>query len=174
MESESCIDIVSAGVENWIVISKLRLAVHEAQSYKPAFQDLSNACGLVDSHGDKMGNISADRIAELRRCMSGAFWNLGSSIHQAGRWDHSIPFVSKGVEIDQALIDSHWSLYRTRNDVWDTFYQQLPKRALLLAGCFVKLGDRKVCSIDFFDARILMSCIGSGPMIYTWLRFDVP
>jgi separase len=151
VENESRIDIVSAGVENWIVVSKLRLAVHETQSYKPAFQDLSNACSLIDSYDD-MGSIPVDRIAELRRCMSGAFWNLGSSIHQAGRWDHSIPFISKGVEIDQTLVDSHWSLVGTSNNAWDTFYQQLPKRALLLAGCFVKLGDRKVCSIYFFDA----------------------
>lgn len=150
LENDNRVDIISAAVENWIVISKNRLRIAETQSYKPVLQDLVGACKMVD---EEIKNTPKSRVADLQRCLAGAFWNLGSSVYQAGRWDHSIPFISRAVEIDQNLLESHWSSSESQTDTWNTFYHQMPRRSLLLAGSLVRLGDRKVCFLSEFRLK---------------------
>jgi hypothetical protein len=145
VSEDSRMDVITAVVENRIIISKLQTNLSLTDTYESAYQSLLEARQVVDNLPE--GILGRGRVLDLLRCLSGAFWNLGSSIYQTGRWDHSVPFISSGVEIDRRLLNDEQMSNQSKNDTWDVFYAQMPKRLLLLAGCFIRLGDRKV-SID--------------------------
>ncbi|PVG00070.1 hypothetical protein CPB86DRAFT_782920 [Serendipita vermifera] len=144
------VDVITAAVENRILTSKLQINLNLVDSYEPTYQSLLEAQELVnnlvkDTRAD-------DRVSDLWRCLSGAFWNIGASIYQSGRWDHSVPFISGSVDVDRRLLGAERRLSQGKNDSWDVFYAQMPKRMLLLAGCFIKLGDRKGAYQIFLDS----------------------
>jgi separase len=139
------LDIVSASLESLITLSKRIFHVQDPESYENAYQHLEDASTLVNEFYVGFGvKVAKERTLDLWRCLSGAFWNLGSSLYQAGRWDHSVPYISKSVDIDKILLDAGWSTSENMNNNWTVFFEQMPKRAMLLATCFIKMNNRQV------------------------------
>jgi separase len=136
---------VSASLETFISLSKRRIRVQDPETYDDAYQLLENALTLVKGFYVEFGvNVAKERTLDLWRCLSGAFWNLGSALYQAGRWDHSVPYISQSVDIDKVLLATGWDTTESMNHNWTVFFEQMPKRAMLLATCFVKMNNRQV------------------------------
>jgi hypothetical protein len=119
--------------------------VTDAGTFDSAFDDLALALKVLDHHRTQgSGNFDDNRIQDFYRCLSGAFWNLGSQLYQASRWDHAVPFITRSIDIDRNLLQIG---SRKREDsVWKQFFEQMPKRLLVLANCFSKINNRRVCS----------------------------
>ncbi|CAG8686337.1 507_t:CDS:2, partial [Acaulospora colombiana] len=111
-------DVITATVENRILISKLQINLTLADTYEPAYQSLLKAHELMLLNDVVNDHQIGDRVIDLWRCLSGAFWNIGSSIYQTGRWDHSVPFISSSVDIDRRLLGDERRLTQSRNDPW--------------------------------------------------------
>lgn len=136
---------MSASLENFIILSKAKFRVQDPDTYNDAYQHLDEASALLkDSCAESNVTVAKERTLDLWRCLSGACWNLGSSLCHACRWDHAVPYISKSVDIDQDLLSTAWDSPDNMNDNWSTFFEQMPKRAMLLAFCFLKINNRQV------------------------------
>ncbi|KAG8827345.1 hypothetical protein FRC19_003922 [Serendipita sp. 401] len=154
-------DLVSATIECRIVLSKHLLKHVDAHTYGKSLDQLTTSLHLLeDSHTNKE-LVATGKFRTLRQCISGALWNLGSSLYQAGHWDHAIPFISEGVMVDRDLLQTESIDDKGEKYLTDQFYQQMPRRMMLLASCYVKLGERLDAYKLYRDAlACLLTLIG--------------
>lgn len=144
MQDTTRLDVVTASLESLISLAKGGFRVQNPDTYEEAYQYLESGSTLTEQLCVDQESTVSERILDLRRCLSGAFWNLGSSLYQAGRWDHSVPFVSQSIDIDKTLLNVAWGGFKDMSPSWTTHFEQMPKRAMLLASCYIKMGNRQV------------------------------
>ena len=151
-------DVLTRTLDTLFVLSRTGLTVNNPTTFVPTFEHLSRAVRILDS-------ILPDRFplssigetvdfANYTRCVSGAFYNLAGSLYQASRYGNAVPFLVKSCELGgKALL-----LPRIQQPVpnearemeWAQLEEQLFRRWELLAVCYSKNGDRKVCLFSPF------------------------
>jgi len=94
-------------------------------------------------------------LANLERCLSGAFYNVGVSLYQAGRLGGAVPFLKeavaggeKALALQRLSLDSSTEVNKEKE--WNNLEEQIHKRWELLAVCYSKNGDRKVFGATLF------------------------
>ncbi|KAG8835933.1 hypothetical protein FRC17_000018 [Serendipita sp. 399] len=130
--------LISATIESRILLSKLILKPLDIQTYDRSRRELIMSSLLLENF---CSNTEPTKCRVLQQCLSGAFWNLGSSLYQAGHWDHAVSFISEGVRIDRSILQMISDGDQSKQECEDQFYQQMPKRMMLLANCYVRLGS---------------------------------
>lgn len=145
LQATTRLDIVSASLESLINLAKNTFRAQDPDTYEEVYKHLENAFVLVNEfHADLTAENVKERVLELRRCLSGGFWNVGSSLYQANRWDHAVPFISRSVDVDKTLFAAVQAGSKDVNSTWALCLEQIPKRAMLLAGCYIKMANRQL------------------------------
>lgn len=100
--------------------------------------------------------------SEFIRCTSGAFYNIGGTLYQAGRYSSAIPFLKEGCRLGIAALIERDNGYKGEVDIpdaktnsWLQLKEQLWRRFQLLAVCFMKIGDRRVSILQCFPIDCL-------------------
>ncbi|KAJ3922165.1 cysteine peptidase C50 [Lentinula edodes] len=88
--------------------------------------------------------------SEFIRCTSGAFYNIGGTLYQAGRYSSAIPFLKEGCRLGTAALverdkgsKGEVDIPDAKTNSWLPLKEQLWRRFQLLAVCFMKIGDRR-------------------------------
>lgn len=143
MEDRLQCDILAAILECSILSSKIILCLTDSGTFDLAYDDLAYASEALLQYRPRCVDESYEnRIRDLQRCLSGAFWNQGSQLYQAARWDHAVPFITRSVDIDRNLLQN--SVGEREDPLWKQFFEQMPKRLLVLGNSFSKMGNRRV------------------------------
>lgn len=88
-------------------------------------------------------------LANFTRCISGAFYNIAGALYQATRYGNAVPFLIESCSLGQKALRIPCPqppvANESREKEWAQLREQLYRRWELLAACYSKNGDRKVC-----------------------------
>lgn len=142
-------------LDTLFTLSRACVNVSDPRTYGNAYDLLERAVKILSLSIDGNGfpspeNTSKDH-SDFIRCTSGAFYNIGGTIYQAGRYSSAIPFLKEACRLGEAALhvyEEQGGEDRTEKDVkhnpWIQLKDQVWRRFQLLAVCYVKIGDRRV------------------------------
>lgn len=107
-----------------------------------AFTDLERCLPLVRS-------CMAKDFPTSMRCAAAAFYNCGIKLYKGGDHSTATRFFQKACEFGTEALASYDAQPEKSDEsgFWAALREQIPKRWELLAFCYGKSGDKRVCSI---------------------------
>lgn len=152
-------DVLTRTLDTLFVLSRTGLIVNDPSTFVPAFEHLSHAVRILDSIPSDRFPLSPSEeeavdIANYTRCVSGAFYNLACSLYQVSKYGNAVPFLVKSCELGGKALRLPRIAQRVPNEArqmeWTQLEEQLFRRWELLAVCYSKNGDRKVCFFSLY------------------------
>lgn len=146
-------DVLTRTLDTLFVLSRTGLIINDPTTFVPAFEHLCRAERILESIPPVRFPLSpieeAVDIANYTRCVSGAFYNLTGSFYQASKYGNAVPFLVKSCELGEKALRLPRIQQLVPNEAremeWTQLEEQLFRRWELLAVCYSKNGDRKVC-----------------------------
>ncbi|KAJ4488281.1 cysteine peptidase C50 [Lentinula aciculospora] len=163
-------DYLTHMLDTLFILSRANLNVSDPRTYDTAYDLLAKGMNILSlsSDADHLSPpsptvlcIPAQGRPDFIRCTSGAFYNLGGTLYQTGRYSSAIPFLKQGCRLGMAALDEHdkhkegdADQVDVESDPWLQLKEQLWRRFQLLGVCFMKIGDRK----HAFDSFVHSVC----------------
>jgi separase len=146
-------DVLTRTLDTLFVLSRTGLIANDPTTFIPAFEYLCRAVRILDSIPPDRFPLSPIEetvdIANYTRCVSGAFYNLAGSLYQTSKYGNAVPFLLKSCELGEKALRLPRIQQHVPNEAremeWAQLEEQLFRRWELLAVCYSKNGDRKVC-----------------------------
>jgi len=147
-------DAMTRALDTLFVLSRVKLNANNPTSFVTAFELLVRASSILDLVPvDRHSDDDPIDIANYTRCVSGAFYNLAGTLYQASRFGSAVPFLVESCTLGQKALQLPRAAQEvpneTREKEWMQLEEQLFRRWELLAVCYSKNGDRKVCCYRF-------------------------
>jgi hypothetical protein len=147
-------------------LARSTLSTSQTETFKRTFEIFTRAIALSSTPAFRAPTASSNaRVLHARRALSGAIWNAGAKLYQAGRVGDAIPFLERSSRLAEEVFQLWQSqqpeqrpagaTQRESEGEWKTFEAQLPGRWSTLGACFGKIGERKV-SRRFVCEHVLM------------------
>ncbi|CCM06462.1 uncharacterized protein FIBRA_08727 [Fibroporia radiculosa] len=184
--AEADIDVLSSVTDSLLVLARTALVVREPTSYDVTWNTLQRAksvlqhylearCAIsrseapLDTPEQSQTSVGSDLpLANLLRCISGAFHNSAGTLYQADRISHAVRFLTEGCELGAQV----WKMYQSSlsrelspkdryTDGWKQLQEQFWRRWEILAVCHAKLGNRRLAYDGFVE------CLKTSPIMQT-------
>ncbi|KAJ3998053.1 cysteine peptidase C50 [Lentinula boryana] len=156
-------------LDTLFILSRTVLDVSDPKTYETAHDLLARATNILSlsSHEDDSSLLSPAVLPlcftsstgrpDFIRCTSGAFYNLGGTLYQAGRYSSAIPFLKEGCRLAIAALvecntDETQFDQTDKLNPWLQLKGQLWRRFQLLAVCFINIGDRRAAFNSFVQS----------------------
>lgn len=106
--------------------------------------------------------------ANYTRCLSGAFFNIAATLYKAEKFGSAIRFLLQACPMAVKAMNLRNATFADKPtakgkdketeidkdvDAWKVHEEQLHRRWELLAVCYTKTGDRKVCAYLLYTPR---------------------
>ncbi|KAF8831565.1 hypothetical protein HHX47_DHR1000449 [Lentinula edodes] len=140
-------------------LSRNSLDLLDPRTYNRVYDLLAKAVDILSLSRDQDHlTLSSPKVltsrcperSEFIRCTSGAFYNIGGTLYQAGRYSSAIPFLKEGCRLGTAALverdkgsKGEVDIPDAKTNSWLPLKEQLWRRFQLLAVCFMKIGDRR-------------------------------
>ena len=130
------------------------LSTSHSETFKKTFDVFTRDISLSSAPSlQAPASFGNPRVLHARRALSGAIWNAGAKLYQAGRVGDAVPFLERSAKLAEEVFqlwqfqqrEQHatGSVQRDSEGEWKTFEAQLPGRWSTLGACFGKIGERK-------------------------------
>ncbi|KAH8987879.1 peptidase family C50-domain-containing protein [Lactarius akahatsu] len=122
---------------------------------------------------------SEETFANFIRCLSGAFYSLGATLYQAGKYGTAVRFLRQGCHVGRLALQLHGTYTEKilgdaqeprktasgkETEGWANLHGHLSRRWELLGVCYSKIGDRQ----GAYDA--FRQCLGSYVFPHTFVE----
>lgn len=143
-------------LDTLFILSRTSLNVLDPRTYGSSYELLARGVKALSLSADSTPTYSVPITGhpDFVRCISGAFYNVGGTLYQAGRYSSAIPFLKEGYRLGEIALSEYDQIKDqpgTKPDPWTQLKEQLWRRSQLLAVCYMKIGDRRV-SLKCFSA----------------------
>ncbi|KAJ3742013.1 cysteine peptidase C50 [Lentinula detonsa] len=169
VDSSSNPDHLTYMLDTLFILSRTVLDMSDAKTYDTAYDLLARATNILSlsSHENDSSLRSPSVLPssftsstgrpDFIRCTSGAFYNLGGTLYQAGRYSSAIPFLKEGCRLAIAALvecntDETQFDQTDKLNPWSQMKGQLWRRFQLLAVCFLNIGDRRAAFNSFVQS----------------------
>ncbi|KAJ3737449.1 cysteine peptidase C50 [Lentinula guzmanii] len=169
VDSSSNPDHLTYMLDTLFILSRTVLDMSDPKTYDTAYDLLARATNILSlsSHGNDSSLRSPSVLPssftsstgrpDFIRCTSGAFYNLGGTLYQAGRYSSAIPFLKEGCRLAIAALvecntDETQFDQTDKLNPWSQLKGQLWRRFQLLAVCFINIGDRRAAFNSFVQS----------------------
>lgn len=135
-------------------LARSTLSTSQSETFKKTFEIFTRAIALTSAPPFRAPTVFNNaRVLHARRALSGATWNAGAKLYQAGRVGDALPFLERSSKLAEEVFQLWQSQQRGQHVAgatqresegeWKTFEAQLPGRWSTLGACFGKIGERK-------------------------------
>ncbi|KAF9528394.1 peptidase family C50-domain-containing protein [Crepidotus variabilis] len=175
MTQTTTLDIVTRTLDTLFILSRTGMKANDPTTFVPGFELLMRGKAVLENQSSPSTNentLCLER-ANLRRCISGAFYNIAGMLYQAMRYGNAVAFLKEGCTIGEQALQEHALCLKTQHhnegntprdgiveskalgkpEEWIQLEEQLSRRWELLGVCYSKAGDRRK-SYDAFKRAI--------------------
>lgn len=144
------IDMTTRNLDTLFTLSRVTLDVDKLDTANQAFDLLTRAEKFLHP---PFPTSSSSEHANFVRCVSGAYFNIGGTLYQAGRHATAVRFVKRACELGKEAVNLRRSNPLPHEEdlkdaeAWRTLEDGLFRRWELLGVCYSKMEDRKVCTV---------------------------
>ncbi|KAJ3827682.1 cysteine peptidase C50 [Lentinula raphanica] len=165
--SRSDSDHLTYFLDTLFILSRTCLDTSDPRTYDTAYDLLSRATSILSlSSGEHVSSPTvltsnstpSPGRPDFIRCTSGAFYNIGGALYQAGRYSAAIPFLKEGCRLGIAALEEYNTDGMTdinqgeQSDPWSQLREQLWRRYQLLAVCYMNIADRRASFDNFVQS----------------------
>ncbi|KAF9070318.1 peptidase family C50-domain-containing protein [Rhodocollybia butyracea] len=144
-------------LDTLFILSRTSLNVLDPRTYGSSYELLARGVKALSLSADSTPTYSVPITGhpDFVRCISGAFYNVGGTLYQAGRYSSAIPFLKEGYRLGEIALSEYDQIKDqpgTKPDPWTQLKEQLWRRSQLLAVCYMKIGDRRPAFDSFIQS----------------------
>lgn len=151
-------DVLVSAYDALFALARSTLSTSHSETFKKTFDVFTRAISLSSAPRlQEPASFGNPRVLHARRALSGAIWNAGAKLYQAGRVGDAIPFLERSAKLAEEVFQllqfqqrgEHvtGAIPRDSEGEWKSFEAQLPGRWSTLGACFGKIGERKASEL---------------------------